>query len=64
MNVRTLMRRINDTLRPVHLKNQRPTYDPVDLRATARAGNLGTGGSSPAATTTWVPSQQDEEPHH
>lgn len=64
MDVRALMRKINDAVRPIHLKNEKRRYDPVDARVTARSGNVGGAGAPMAPAGTWVPSQQDEAPPH
>jgi len=67
VKLRELLTKINDAVRPVHVGDAEPSYDPLDARVTARAGNAGAttiGGGPAPATTDWVPSQQDEEPHH
>jgi hypothetical protein len=60
-----LFRRINDAIRPVHVKGQEASMDAViDARAAGRAGNVGgTGTSGPLPGGEWVSSQQGEEHH-
>jgi hypothetical protein len=65
VKLRELMRKINDSMRPVHRGNDQPTSDSLDARATANAGSFGSGataGGHVAGRTDRVPSQQDEHP--
>jgi hypothetical protein len=66
VKLRELMRRINDSMRPVHGGSDQPTHDPLDARVTGQAGSFGSGataGGHVAGRTDRVPSQQDEQPH-
>jgi hypothetical protein len=62
VKLRELLRKINDSIRPIHVEGA--GSDPLlDGRVAGRAGNLHSA-PSPANTTDWAPSQQDEEAHH
>jgi hypothetical protein len=65
MSLRSLFTKINDAIRPVHMKGDEPSMDAlIDARAAGRAGNVGgTGMSGPMPTGAWMPSQQDEKEH-
>jgi hypothetical protein len=65
VKLHALLGKINDAIRPVHVKGNEPSMDAViDARAAGRAGNVGgTGMSGPMPTGNWIPSQQDEEKH-
>jgi hypothetical protein len=59
VKLRELLRKINDSVRPIHVEGS--GSDPLlDGRVAGRAGNL-RSAPSPANTTDWAPSQQDEE---
>jgi hypothetical protein len=67
MKLRMLFTKLNNAIRPAHVKAQEPTYDPVDGRVIAEAGLVpgspgpqGPLGGTPVSG--WVPSQQDEKP--
>jgi hypothetical protein len=62
VNLRKLLRKINDSIRPIHVQGEGSGSDPLlDGRVAGRAGNL--HAASPTSSTDWAPSQQDEEAH-
>jgi hypothetical protein len=65
VKLRELLRKINDSVRPVRVQGEGSSgSDPLlDGRVAGRAGNF---HSAPTLgnTTDWAPSQQDEEAHH
>jgi len=62
VKLRELLRKVGLKLRPLQFGG-RPE-DNVDAMATARGTeNIGGFGDS-AAPTNWIPSQQDDRPHH
>jgi hypothetical protein len=63
VKLRDLLRKINDSIRPIHVQGEGSGSDPLlEGRTAGRAGNLHSA-PSPVNTTDWTPSQQDEEPH-
>ena len=64
MKLRELLRKINDSIRPMHVQGEGSGADPLlDGRVAGRGGKLHSA-PGPANTTNWAPSQQDEGPHH
>ncbi len=65
MKLRELLKKINDSIRPVHVQGEGGSGADrlLDGRVAGRAGNLHSA-PSPANTTDWTPSQQDEGAHH
>jgi hypothetical protein len=64
VNLRELLRKINDSIRPMHVQGEGSGSNPLlDGRVAGRAGNLH-AAPSPLNTTDVAPSQQDEEAHH
>jgi hypothetical protein len=63
VKLRDLLRKINDSIRPMHVQGEGSGSDPLlDGRVAGRAGNL--HSASPTNSTDWAPSQQDEEAYH
>jgi hypothetical protein len=62
VKLRELLRKLNDTFRPMHVEGQSGSDPLLDGRVAGRAGNL--HAASPSNSTDWAPSQQDEEAHH
>ena len=63
MKLRDLLRKLNDTFRPMHVEGQSGSDPLLDGRVAGRAGNLH-AAPSPLNTTNVAPAQQDEEAHH
>ncbi len=59
MKLRELLRKINDSVRPIHVQGS-GSDSLLDGRVAGRAGNLHSA-PSPSNTTSWAPSEQDEE---
>ena len=64
MKLRELLRKIDDSVRPIHVQGEGASSDPLlDGRVAGRAGNLHSA-PSPLNPTDWTPWQQDEESQH
>jgi hypothetical protein len=64
VRLRELLRKINDSVRPMRVQGEGQSgSDPLlDGRVAGRGGKLHSA-AGPANTTNWAPSQQDEGPH-
>ena len=62
MKLRELLRKINDSVRPIRMGEGSGSDPLLDGRVAGRGGKLHSA-PGPANTTDWAPSQQDERPH-